>query len=42
MFDGPLDVEFILLSSASYVDLSDNMLLSSGSGKFLPGISESI
>jgi len=32
----------MLLSSASYVDLSDNMLLSSDSGKFLPEISESI
>lgn len=37
-----LDLEFMLLSSASYVDLSDNMMLSSDSGKFLPQISESI
>lgn len=42
MLDGTLDLEFMLLSSASYVDLSDNMLLSSDSGKFLPQISESI
>lgn len=43
MLEGNLDVVFMLLSSASYVDLSENMLSSSDSKKkFLPRISESI
>ncbi|KAG8482012.1 hypothetical protein CXB51_026904 [Gossypium anomalum] len=42
MLDDSLDGEFFLLSNASHVDFSGNMLQSSSSGKLLPGISESI
>ncbi|CAN1227853.1 LRR receptor-like serine/threonine-protein kinase GHR1 [Linum grandiflorum] len=42
LLDGRLDGEFFLLTNASHVDFSGNLLGSSGSGKFLPGISDSI
>jgi hypothetical protein len=42
MFDGHLDGMFFLLTNASHVDLSGNMLVSSSSQKLLPGMSESI
>ncbi|RWR80025.1 putative LRR receptor-like serine/threonine-protein kinase [Cinnamomum micranthum f. kanehirae] len=43
-FDGTIEEKFLLLSNASYVDFSSNLLSSSGSQKwkFLFGISDSI
>ncbi|KAH9611878.1 hypothetical protein KSS87_003717 [Heliosperma pusillum] len=44
MLDGDLVEEFLLFTTAIHVDLSDNQLGNSGSGKekFLPGISETV
>ncbi|KAF2310762.1 hypothetical protein GH714_016960 [Hevea brasiliensis] len=42
MFDGHLDSEFFLVTNASHVDFSSNMLVSSSPEKLLPGLSESI
>ncbi|KAK1369093.1 putative LRR receptor-like serine/threonine-protein kinase [Heracleum sosnowskyi] len=42
--EGNLDAEFLLLTTAVHVDLSDNLLVSSSSQKqkFLPGLSDTI